>query len=985
MPRNPGAKKNQQNNRHENGVVAPGKRVPKQKSNGYINGVPKGAVPDTPPLTPLVSESLLSDTVDNGSNSSLAEPRGDYSAAPKVPSFQTQDSESSSDGVHEGVIMGNTIQIVNNEGANRRDGNTGIRKPENRPMSTIYTASTIVRSLPAYDTIAILILLLQLPPIILTLVQVLFSSLTFMPPTGMTLGSIIALFDIFQGTAGPPGMGTTVGIDALVIGIWFFVPSYIQSLVLDAAQIQVAVTLGGGGSDKNSGVYGTCWAIILGLHLVRSRSFRRLLFRQSWYAKLVANDHVARVFSWFPRDSEFDRFPSSKNWLQNALALHIVAQSLTAIGRRWAKRSKDASSSSAKQSKRQEHDTSLETQSIDSANFESANSGSAAGIELNSATSTSREGRDRHQNAKKRRRQANQVRSRQPFWAALASTKVTVMREYEHTKGSGQKANGKPPHDAANTSSQGDEIVFITQIDPSNIKFETMHILAETDQDGSLDPTCRPFYVKINGQAWKALSLAPLSEKLNHVSDSGQWSGEILGLAPNCTYTCSFIRIEDESEICSIMVKTPMICDKDQTAHLAAPVVAPPRSTSPISTIKTGISNAEHQLEQARLRLQKTRKAQKAAMTKAEKEVESLKQRLTSNGDEDKHRRKIMQFDRSIEQSKEQAHQIDSAMEAMATIPEEELEEWSSKKARYQEQSKLLSNARETLSSANSAKDVDLKEVKAELSQVSKQKQKLTIRQAKLNDDHERITQANAQGLNEKERQAADAQAKQNEIARVESQYAGQISGLRRELYDIEEVTRRTHAQLNALEQQTQLANSHYNPLLYNCGPLTPEGIIPGTGLLMHNATTTSRPGAAFSYFPGAPPFSPSATVATVSSNDASTAITRHSPFQQYAKTFGPPPTTKSFGRPRSQSNRSMGAISNYSEDFEDANPIPPMPVITDFDPGQFTVRKESGSSRGANNNSPGLIGAVGSPMRAHAKAPPAQGSPGPAHAIPGW
>src|SRR5580700_11380151 len=50
--RPPGTAANQHNSKHENGIVGPGKRIQKQKSNGQLNGNSRSSekVPSTPPL-----------------------------------------------------------------------------------------------------------------------------------------------------------------------------------------------------------------------------------------------------------------------------------------------------------------------------------------------------------------------------------------------------------------------------------------------------------------------------------------------------------------------------------------------------------------------------------------------------------------------------------------------------------------------------------------------------------------------------------------------------------------------------------------------------------------------------------------------------------------------------------------------------------------------------------------------------------------------
>jgi hypothetical protein len=154
--------------------------------------------------------------------------------------------------------------------------------------------------------------------------------------------------------------------------------------------------------------------------------------------------------------------------------------------------------------------------------------------------------------------------------------------------------------------------------------------------------------------------------------------------------------------------------------------------------------------------------------------------------------------------------------------------------------------------------------------------------------------------------------------------------------------------ELDILEKQEM---AQRQMMLSNNGPLTPEGELPGTrGLPQH-----ARPYAfgSFHAFPNSP-FIPEV---------------QGSPFAAYAKTL---PTIDQ-RRPRSNTNQSAGGISNFSADFEDADPIPPMPTTTEYD---TAGRKGSGSSRGKNNGSP--AGVIGGALRS-----PQRGSYSPGH-IPG-
>src|SRR5947207_3366634 len=173
MPRNPAAKKNQHNHKHENGLVGPGKRITKQRSNGQINGSPRGAHPDTPPLTPVTSPSLLNAQSDPDTNDSQSDAKQEGASDPRKSSLQTRDSESSYDG-QDFNANADPRQKHTEDGMLRKHEQVSMKSKFSHDVSSLQLASTILKSCPAYDTIALLILLLQLPTIFLILVEALF-------------------------------------------------------------------------------------------------------------------------------------------------------------------------------------------------------------------------------------------------------------------------------------------------------------------------------------------------------------------------------------------------------------------------------------------------------------------------------------------------------------------------------------------------------------------------------------------------------------------------------------------------------------------------------------------------------------------------------------------------------------------------------------------------------------------------------------------
>jgi ubiquitination network signaling protein AcrB len=972
MPRPGIGKKNQHSHRHENGLVGPGKRITKQRSNGQLNGAAKGAVPDTPPLSPTASpDPFLKSQVANASNASLSDAKHDATGSTGLHWQGKRNSESSADGqsLHRNGSIHDRESGESTSQGHRYDAVT-VKSSSCNGVGNLQLASTILKSCPAYDTIAMLILLLQLPPIFLTLVQALFASLTFMPPSGVSVTSVFSLFDVFQGSAGTPSLGTMIAVDALCLGGWFCLWNWARNFALDLAQVQIAITLGGGNAGKTGSVNSVCVIIVLLLHVVRSKSVRHFFFDHILSANLLANEHVVHIAQYIPHEVEFGNTPQSPSWYRSLFAIHIITQAGIAIIRRNVASSQ--ASSTPKVSKKADTEASAGAQSSqDVSALETGSTVTSVGVNDLQTPSTPgfKDGKDRTVSAKKRRRQANQVRSRQPFWAALASTKVNALREIEISRPSA-KSTGYANDDVLDTLSVEQGHIRITYVGSSSIKFEATNLNPGVDdQEAELSPLQRSLFVRINGACWTSTFISPFQPDNPGVP----LAGEISGLAPNCTYTCSFVR-DDGRGIAIITVKTPVLSDKDQISSLAS-LSSPPfhhsqRPSSPTTTLRQSIATTEAKLSDIKARASRTRRAHKAALSRIEKEVDSFSGRLKSSNDDTKQRQKLLQAERTMKQNEDATQSLSAALDDLSTIPEE-ADDYSSKKEAYEKRSALLAAANESLSSAKSSADSQLATFNEELKAINRQRERLLARQTRLNEQHDRITQANLQGLNEKERKAGETLAKERDHARTEADYSNQFSILQRELASISIRIQQAKQESQALEGQVMHQQQEDN--MISAGPLTPEGNLPGT----NPVTRPAQP--AFSH--------------GLLSNHAVTALPGlFSPESTHAPPFfyGKPPGyqndyTGRFGtnRARSGSNRSGGAGSSYSADFEDADPIPPMPGVTKF--GSDGKRKGSAGSVGASgtgsptmatNVDPGGMGGMGSPLRANANTVE-RGSPG--------
>ncbi|RMZ79423.1 hypothetical protein DV738_g3279, partial [Chaetothyriales sp. CBS 135597] len=932
MPRNAGARKNQHNNRHENGLVGPGKRVTKQKSSSHLNGSPKAPAPSQPtPPQGLQSQLVNGSRPEVKSSTSTDSSAHDPDLAVAPPALETQALESSCE---RSVVEENAkrCEVADRSAMAAQRRSDALLRPKTSPdVSALHIATTILKSRPAADTAALLIVLLSLPSMLLTIVQILFAALTLMPGAGFSpFSSLCSLFDLFQGSPGVPSISVMAWVDVILFFVWLILWNWAQHFALDLAQIHIAITLGNGSQGKSSSANTFCFLIVLLLHTVRSRAVRRFAMQHFLPIRLLSATQLGQYVQYLPKDIEFGDTPGPPSRLKSLFAIHIIGQALISLVRKYV--ASTQATVSTKSRKRPDVDLSA-TAAIDSPPSEGGGTAVSSGVDFPPpATASVRDGKEKGISAKKRRRQANHVKSRQPFWAALASTKVHVLREVEHNKGL--------PNGTSNPDGSVDNIqdqVWITDIDPSSIHFEAVFTKAEPGDPESRLPTgSKPFYVTINGARWHSVTMEP-SRKSSTDEQPSQWIGQISGLAPNCPYTCSFICADDDSEFALVIVKTPALEDRDASAVLVpTPSRQSARPSSPTTTLKNSIAAATDKLVEARKRLIQQKKQHKMALNKVDREVDALNSRLKSGGDDNKLRQKLLQTERNMRQTEDLTNSIKQALETLQKVPEHEAVKHTSHKKAYEEQKALLAQANEALSKAKSEADNDVSCVTNELSTITSRKDRLISRHAKLGEQYDRITQANVQGLNERERREAESSARESEYRRREADLQTAIANLRVDI-------RRASSEAGDLWQRIDLLEKQLFPegpkVVQVNGPLTPEGELPGTRPQVQ--TTRSL---AFGGFNSVP---------TTLSPEL-----QASPFLAYANTFTDPGR-----RPRSDTNRSLGGLSSYS-DFDDADPIPPMPASIEFD---IDGRKGSGSSQGKNNGSPAarvVVGGLISPSR---------------------
>ncbi|KAI5286760.1 hypothetical protein KEM52_001873, partial [Ascosphaera acerosa] len=782
------------------------------------------------------------------------------------------------------------------------------QQQQQQPVATLALASTILKACPVYDTVAILIFLLQLPPIVLTLVQFLFASLTFMPPAGISASSLTSNFDIFQGPAGTPSLSTMIAMDAFCLLIWgLFMWTWAQNFAIDLAHVQVAITLGGGSSSarNGTGVNMLCVLPVLALHLVRSQGVQDAVIGWLLSAKVVSAEMLDRFAAAIPADlrsalalaprhasfSPSSTHPSSStshhhhrqqqqppSWIRSLLAVHILAQAGTAMARRAMAQNRTPTPSRGMDS---ESAVGLSSQvdyypggggdgglliggaaasASDAASPGAHHTHSHAHSHANTPPAI-KETRERISSAKKRRRQANQVRSRQPFWAALASTKVTILRDMSH-------ATLLHPMSEEDLDAGVIQDVWITSIESSAVHFAASgfaiadsndlvgldpvyaaqhaaaassvaaaaHAAAGASGDSSLGgPQLRnaassaaslaqaqstqpssleqqladsshlsPFQVYVNGALWATVSVTPVPQNPDEPT-LVRWRGEISGLAPDCTYSCSFVRKDTGAQVSVMSVKTAR---KPESAAFPSSLNNPPRPSlrpsSPLTTMKNSVISMEEQLAQRRQNLRKAKGDQKATITRLRKEVESYANRLKSASDENKQRQRILQLERTIKQTEEQIQALAQRVKDCENVPELERAEWRRARSRFDSEMERLAELRRELDQSRKASNEQVAAAEAEFNTSVQKRERLQARAARLTEQLERITVANEKGMNERERHAADQLAREQERAAIEAGFLDQITLLTNSVHDYQGRTASLWSQANAIDQAFQ-------------------------------------------------------------------------------------------------------------------------------------------------------------------------------------
>ena len=329
--------------------------------------------------------------------------------------------------------------------------------------------------------------------------------------------------------------------------------------------------------------------------------------------------------------------------------------------------------------------------------------------------------------------------------------------------------------------------------------------------------------------------------------------------------------------------------------------------------------------------MKKTKNDHKLLITKIRKELDNYNHRLQSGTDENKQKQRSLQLERNIRQTEEATAALENQLDNMENVPEEEIEQWNSHKAEFDRELERFNAAKEELQEARLAAAQQASSLEQEQNLVIQKRERLQSRRTRVNEQYDRIISANAQGLNERERRAAEQFAREQDQAKMEANFHEQFASISQSVQDFQLRTSQLWQQASAIEQSIQ---QQQQQMLMDSGPLTPEGNLPGTNPLPETNAASSGPHGRSLLALSFPPAKSSPLHASSSPEHA----TSSHPTSPVHDAFMPQFPSSPFGngnsyfvpdinhRDRSFSNRSAHS-SLYGSEFFDTNQLPPLQV----------------------------------------------------------
>ncbi|KAF3937208.1 hypothetical protein ABW19_dt0205458 [Dactylella cylindrospora] len=703
---------------------------------------------------------------------------------------------------------------------------------------------TILPSWPLIDSLMLLIILLQLPTTLLTLVHLLFASLSFVPhnlavlgpnPTTPTISLGAVSNYIFQGQQGGPSVLTIIISDVIMALVSMLLWPSARIFLVDLAQAVVALSLGAGSSGSGNGGAmrnaAVCASVVGISQILRDRN------RIAQHLGIQVPQNTGQELNTLTPSTP------SPGSIRSALAVHIVAQGIMRATRRWLIFREPAeyaashpTTSSSSPSLNSTSSTSLSSTSI-------SGTSTAKGGAPSSVSNVQKDPEAGCPVTKKKGKQGTWVRGQQPLWAALASS-IVHLKEVEKL----HAANTTDSKPALSESLPGSDEpkVWITRIGSNEIEFGSNYHPPNMFNDDESTEKRFPFIVELNGIRWPqtTISMAGGSSgsgdsSISRTRDEEEWTAEISGLTPTTEYDISFIRRSTGEVIYSTSVGT---MSKQDAPKEPAPS-KPQRPLSPITTLQNSLNESRNNLEEQKRRSKVSKKANSRRISGLRSEIDSLKSRLGSGdkGDE-RARRRALSLKDSVRRAEDETENLQMELQTLKELPEDQEKEWEEKKKSWKlEKDNLLVSEKDAVVVKEQA-DRRISELKTEINSVTAKRDKAARRVANLRADLERAKSETAATAEEREKTRQREQQIQQRH-NIELEFSASIAKMEQGLISFRQRARDNYANIRAMEasflvqqqQQQQAAQAQQQKKIAMSGVTATDIGFPLAVQLTHN------------------------------------------------------------------------------------------------------------------------------------------------------
>ncbi|KAI9891792.1 MAG: hypothetical protein M1814_002357 [Vezdaea aestivalis] len=828
--------------RNEAALALSTKRVQKQKPNGHlhgalrVNGSANGKIaPVAAETSSPISSPAHPDYHERSRSSSVS---GEHDSSTAL--FATGVTRSSSSTSNASYDPSTSSPATDHSQCNE-DRSFFTHESEAPTDSSVqnfdmFSISTVLTSCPVGDTIAIMILLLQIPQIFLIIVHGFFAAHTFATPSG-PFSSILRIGDFSPSSTGDPALGTIIFCDLVGLLLWNFLWTPLQTFVLDFAQVVIAVALGGSRvNDDGPRTASFCLSFLVLTYLWPSNKSEQGSGGTLRAQSALTPKAIASIQAY-------------SDILRTGLALHISTQGVV----RWARKHIQQHKIASTETNPQYPNKSMGQKGANGNSLSSNSTSVKQAANMDRPYTPDLNARDSHTKSVSGKKQAMVARSNQPLWAAIATTRVFRSKDsfiYDHHSKAGKFWISRV---GPNDFSFYADLYQMTQVNGGISDISTAGYIS-SGVDRAL-----PFFLRVNSTEWASTRLCKRLGTDRSADDShGEWAGEVFGLTPLTTYRVEFVRSSDDKVLLTTDVMTLSSISYEEGPFSPSPTNAVPlslRPSSPTTTLNKSIAAAQAQVAEAKARQKRLRKDRGKFISSMKTDNEKSVQKSANSGNgDDKFRSRTIQLKQSTRQAEEITLMKNSRIEDLGQIPEEEKAPWAAKKAEWELEREALD--RSTTEAHQNTRTLN-KETDQSQESFSDTRRKLSParkRQTKVIESLNGLTEKESELAKARERVDSEMKAKAADQSIQADQWLATLNKIEQNNSDLRNwVSGRQQPFSNrgvSLEQQQQQQQQHYQgtratrqQLSQNFGsyiastapalpktPDTPEGDLPGTG-----------------------------------------------------------------------------------------------------------------------------------------------------------